>query len=121
MSEPKFGCQNDNCAADMSYPANSLRLYAGLPICENCYDGGFCIDVVDAIFPWGELQPFKSEQTLEIEQLRAALKDCLTLIEDMGRFAGSMALKDYALFNEAPINARKLLPSKDAPFSSEEK
>ncbi len=82
MSEPKFRCQNDNCAADRSYPANSLRLYAGLPICENCYEGGFGFDVADAIFPWGELPPFKSAQTIEIERLRTALKDCLTLIED---------------------------------------
>ncbi len=37
-----------------------------------------------------------------------ALVKCLALIDDMSRFVGSMALKDYALFNEAPALARLL-------------
>lgn len=42
-------------------------------------------------------------------EMSAALADCITLIEDMSRFIGSMALKDYALFNEAPIRGRAAL------------
>lgn len=42
-------------------------------------------------------------------EVAAALTDCLALIEDMSRFIGVMALKDYALFNEAPIKARSAL------------
>lgn len=33
----------------------------------------------------------------------------LALIDDMARFIGQMALKDYALFNEAPIKARRAI------------
>jgi hypothetical protein len=42
-------------------------------------------------------------------EMALALRDCLKLIEDMSRFIGVMALKDYALFNEAPIKARAAL------------
>lgn len=42
-------------------------------------------------------------------ELLAVLPRCLALIEDMSRFVGGMALKDYALFNEAPIEARRAL------------
>ena len=34
----------------------------------------------------------------------AALEDCLRLIDDMSRFIGQMSLRDYALFNDAPIS-----------------
>ena len=37
--------------------------------------------------------------------LLAACQAQLRLIEDMSRFIGQMALRDYALFNEAPILA----------------
>lgn len=42
-------------------------------------------------------------------EMTVALADCLRLIDDMSRFIGVMALKDYALFNEAPIKARRAL------------
>lgn len=43
-----------------------------------------------------------------IAEQKMALVKCLALIDDMSRFVGSMALKDYALFNEAPALARLL-------------
>jgi hypothetical protein len=43
------------------------------------------------------------------EPMKAALEACLELIDDMSRFAGSMALEDYKLFNEAPLKARAAL------------
>lgn len=42
-------------------------------------------------------------------ELRDALAQCLSLIDDMSRFVGQMALRDYLLLNEAPINARTAL------------
>lgn len=42
-------------------------------------------------------------------EILAALPRCLALIEDMSRFIGVMSLKDYALFNEAPIEGRAAL------------
>lgn len=38
--------------------------------------------------------------------LLEAAQEAEKLIEDMARFVGQMALKDYALFNEAPIKLR---------------
>lgn len=43
-----------------------------------------------------------------VAEQKMALVKCLALIDDMSRFVGSMALKDYALFNEAPALARLL-------------
>ena len=31
-----FGCQNPQCAEDVSYPACELRVFNGKPICQNC-------------------------------------------------------------------------------------
>jgi hypothetical protein len=42
-------------------------------------------------------------------EMALALRDCIKLIDDMSRFIGVMALKDYMLFNEATINARAAL------------
>lgn len=45
----------------------------------------------------------------EHQEAIAALKLCLRLIDDMAPFVSYMALPDYALFNEAPIAARRVL------------
>jgi len=42
-------------------------------------------------------------------EMATALTACLSLIDDMSRFTGVMSLKNYALFNEAPIKARAAL------------
>jgi len=34
------GCQNDDCAAEVSYPLDMVHLFHGKPVCENCFDGG---------------------------------------------------------------------------------
>ena len=44
-----------------------------------------------------------SEETLET--VGAALHDCVILITEMSKYVGKMALPDYKLFNEAPIDA----------------
>ncbi len=49
-----------------------------------------------------------------IAEQKMALVKCLALIDDMSRFVGSMALKDYALFNEAPALARLLTREPEA-------
>lgn len=48
-----------------------------------------------------------------IAEQHNALVKCLALIDDMSRFAGQMSLKDYALFNEAPMLARALTREKE--------
>jgi len=42
-------------------------------------------------------------------EMYEACEAALTLIEDMSRFVGKMALKNYALFNEAPIALHRAL------------
>lgn len=54
---------------------------------------------------------FLIERVQKLQEVNAdLLKACeaaQTLIEDMSRFAGQMALKDYMLFNEAPIALKR--------------
>lgn len=33
-----IGCQNDDCAAEVSYPLDMIRLFRKAPICQGCYD-----------------------------------------------------------------------------------
>ena len=68
----------------------------------------------DFIDGWkeAEKQWEKEQNVLLIDELQI-LKDCLELIEDMTRFVGVMALQDYQLLNEVPINLKKLIASKE--------
>lgn len=45
----------------------------------------------------------------ERDQAVQALRDCVTLIDDMSRFVGQMALKNYGLFNTAPSDANRAI------------
>ena len=49
------------------------------------------------------------QSAVKAKDMREALASCLSLIDDMSRFVGSMSLQDYALFNEAPMKARAAL------------
>lgn len=35
-----IGCQNDACAAEVSYHLDMVRLFEGGPICQSCYENG---------------------------------------------------------------------------------
>jgi hypothetical protein len=46
MTAPKIralvGCQNEMCAAEVSYHLDMVRMHEGQPICEECWkDGGY--------------------------------------------------------------------------------
>lgn len=56
----------------------------------------------------------------QASDVRTALEKCIALIDDMSRFVGQMSLKDYALFNEAPMLAQKALATLTAPPTSGE-
>ena len=45
----------------------------------------------------------------KIADLEEVLADMVQLVEDLSPGVRHIALRDYALFNEAPIRARKLL------------
>lgn len=45
----------------------------------------------------------------ERDQAVQALRDCVTLIDDMSRFAGRMTLKNYSLFNTATSDANRAI------------
>jgi hypothetical protein len=47
------GCQNDDCAAEISYHLDQVRLWKGKPVCERCWD-----DDGDEEKPrWSDLPP----------------------------------------------------------------
>ena len=59
------GCQNDDCAAEVSYRLSMLRWWRDGPICEVCYEQEWMPEE-DAERPdWSTLDPIK------IDQLRA--------------------------------------------------
>jgi len=33
-----IGCQNQECADEVSYPLNMMRVWEGKPICQECYE-----------------------------------------------------------------------------------
>jgi hypothetical protein len=55
---------------------------------------------------WNRRAPSASEAAL-----REALAEMVTLVDDLSVGVGQMALRDYRLFNEAPIRARAALAS----------
>ena len=38
MIEPLVSCQEDACAAEVSFHLDQVRMFKGEPVCENCYD-----------------------------------------------------------------------------------
>ncbi len=45
------GCQNDDCAAEVSFHLDMVKLWKASPICQNCYEYTIDGDLVD----WHEL------------------------------------------------------------------
>lgn len=78
--EPMFSCQNLDCAAEISYPANMLALWNDEPTCESCYDGDVDLGVDAPRFH--ELPPFVPEHEKLISELLEAL---VGLSEVMGK------------------------------------
>ncbi len=110
MSPPFYSCCIQSCAEGISYEEDMLAVapaaateegIAGKPICDQCWDD-LC---GDSEILHSELEPWVSDET----RVKNALMEMVLLVSDMSRFVGSMALQDYARFNEAPIVARKLL------------
>jgi len=78
MSEPLFGCQNEDCASEVSYLADMLRLYEGKPICEQCYEYTVTVEG-----DWYGLAPFVPDHEIEIERLKALLSTLGVTDEEM--------------------------------------
>jgi hypothetical protein len=53
------GCQNDFCAAEVSYHLDQVRLWKGEPVCEGCWEDTNCWEVEgDEEKPrWSDLPP----------------------------------------------------------------
>tara|TARA_Y100000310_G_scaffold291453_1_gene319405 strand:+ start:61 stop:387 length:327 start_codon:yes stop_codon:yes gene_type:complete len=78
QAQPFFSCQVVDCATEVSYPADQLRVYEGEPICVDCYadrrKGDPEYDVVEDVDPvFNDLPAFVPEYVAEIEKLRTAL------------------------------------------------
>ena len=74
--EPVFGCQHKDCATEVSYPADMLRIWHGKPICEFCFDDLPMIDRQkgddeDDWIRWSDLDPFVPEHVRALEALTA--------------------------------------------------
>lgn len=78
----------------------SLRL--GFPVCAINHD--ICAPAVAARQVAAGLNLIQ-----RIAGIEAAARDAERLIDDMTRFAGQMALRDYALLNEVPARLRELI------------
>ena len=74
--EPVFGCQHKECATEVSYPADMLRIWDGKPICEFCFDDLPMIDRQkgddeDDWITWSDLDPFVPEHVRALQSLTA--------------------------------------------------
>lgn len=74
MTEPLFACQDDGCAAEVSYPANMLAVLNDKPICQECYEQGDKY-YADGDPDFGDLPKFVPEFQQTIDRLRAALDE----------------------------------------------
>lgn len=93
---PYFSCQNDDCAAEVSFPAGMLSVFEGSPICETCYGD---IREVEECQEWSDLPDFVPEYEIAYQLLQQErdellaqnerLRECLSdLIENSDGVAG---------------------------------
>ncbi len=61
ISNAFFGCKNDYCVQEVTYPADMLALLHGEPICQECYEQG---DERDGDLLWADLPKFDPFQNL---------------------------------------------------------
>ena len=57
------GCQNDDCAAEVSHDLSMVRLFRDKPICQACHewDIDYDDDTIDARPSWDELPEISLE------------------------------------------------------------
>ncbi len=61
-----FSCQNMHCAAEISYPADMLKMYKLEPICKECFDYLPLLEETrTAEMHWHDLPDFDPFQGLE--------------------------------------------------------
>lgn len=54
------GCQNDECAAEVSHYLEDVRMWKGEPVCQDCYDEdalGMTEEQYESRTLWCELLP----------------------------------------------------------------
>ena len=82
MSEPLFGCSNDECASEASYRPSNLRVYEGEPWCQYCWDDRDPVFITfddegdgDEWLKWHDLPPFVPEFQREIDALKQRVRE----------------------------------------------
>lgn len=77
-----------------AYSADTVKIYS-------------TVDFQPCVAP--EVMPKNARLIAEAPAMYEALGKCLTLMDQMSAYIGVMALPDYALFNDAPMEARAIL------------
>lgn len=66
-----YSCQNNDCACEVSYPEDMLRLAPnGLPVCIDCWH----LAADENACHWSDLPAFEAPQTQKIKELFAELE-----------------------------------------------
>lgn len=107
MTEPLFSCQVESCREEVSYPASCLRTLIDKPICQDCYDNCFELQIPktfdeegdpDEVVWWRELPPFVPDHEKRIADLEAENKRQAEWIagksQHIGRLATQIAMRD---------------------------
>lgn len=95
-----FSCRDENCACEMSFNADMLRLLNGEPICCECYEHNY----VSFDESWCDLPPFKPFPIDTVEGLKSTLATAMKLLRDNKsnmRFDREMSQADHDVLREA--------------------
>ena len=55
------GCQNYDCAVEVSYPLDLVRMFKGKPICRECWEGS----QTESTAHWDDLLPVRIKDLKE--------------------------------------------------------
>lgn len=83
---PLYSCGEHGCASEVSYPADMLRVYKGLPYCGLCWDDMPAIwldDDQEEYLHWRDLEPFIPEHEKRIAELEQECKKWATQVDEM--------------------------------------
>jgi len=104
MSGPFYGCEHGDCAENVCYPADCLRVYQGKPYCMHCWEEMPLIAVtsdehgdIEESLRWHDLPAFVPDHEATISDLRDRLELDTVKRETAQKFAELMAVDRKAI------------------------